>query len=74
MLKNLGSGLGGALVMGLGMLLVLGDLYWLYTSIQVGSFVMFALGLLGPLALITGLIGGVSLIFGWPEWLMALFG
>ncbi|MTH66726.1 maltose ABC transporter permease [Paracoccus shanxieyensis] len=55
-------------------LLLLGDLYWLYSSIQIGSFFMFVLGLLGPIAFLTGLIGGFALLFGWPDFILSIFG
>ena len=47
--------------------------YWMWLSIQFGSFLMFFLGLLGPFGIVAALIGMWSLIFGVPNWLMSLF-
>ena len=52
----------------------IGSLYWLWMSIQLGSFWMFVLGIAGPIIIITGPIGGYSLIFGTPNWILNTFG
>jgi hypothetical protein len=44
--------------------------YWMWIAIQVGSFWMFVFGIFGPFALIAGLLGLWSLLFGIPVWLM----
>lgn len=50
----------------------LGWAYWMWMAIKIGSFFMFFFGLLGPLALVAGLIGMWSFIFGIPIWLIHL--
>ncbi len=52
----------------------LGWAYWMWMAIQIGSFGMFILGLLGPLALVAGMLGLWSFSFGMPDWLFDLFG
>ncbi len=74
MIAKLTDTVGGAAIVLLMPALGIGGLYWLWLSIQFGSFVMFALGLLGPVAIITAPIGFYSLLFGPPAWLLALFG
>ena len=52
---------------------VIGDIYWLWIAIQIGSFWMFLVGFT-PLFVITGPIGAYSLLFGVPNWVFNLFG
>lgn len=52
----------------------IGSVYWLWVSIQVGSFWMFLLGIAGPTIVVTGPIGAYSLIFGTPNWIFNTFG
>ena len=52
----------------------LGTIYWLWMAIQIGSFWMFVLGFAGPTIIFTGLIGGYSMIFGVPDWIINTFG
>ena len=68
-----GSALGFCL-MALYLIVPLGDIYWLWMSLKIGSFWMFVLGLF-PLTLIpTTLIGAYGLVFGMPEWVYRWFG
>jgi hypothetical protein len=62
--------------MGLGLLITLGlgDLYWLFLAIKLGSFIMFIIGSIPVLAVFTGPIGMWSLFFGPPSWIFDLFG
>ncbi|MCW8856409.1 MAG: hypothetical protein OQJ95_03525 [Kangiella sp.] len=73
-LSDLFSGVAGTLMFVLILLVALGDLYWLWMSIQLGSFAMFVAGLFPPLIIITGPVGAWSLLFGAPDWLVKLFG
>ena len=52
----------------------IGGIYWLWMSIQLGSFWMFLLGIAGPTVIVTGPIGAYSLIFGTPNWIFNMFG
>jgi len=52
----------------------IGGIYWLWMSIQLGSFGMFFLGIAGPTVIVTGPIGAYSLIFGTPNWIFNMFG
>lgn len=51
----------------------IGNLYWLWMSFKVGSFLMFVLGVFPPTMILCGVIGGYSLIFGLPVWVINLF-
>ena len=55
-------------------ILPIGSIYWLWISIQVGSFWMFLLGIAGPFVILTGPIGAYSLMFGTPIWIFNTFG
>jgi hypothetical protein len=65
---------GGIVMFGLMFLMPIGGLYWLWMAIQLGSFWMFAIGLLGPTILFTAPIGAYSLVFGIPAWVLSTFG
>jgi hypothetical protein len=60
----------GIIILGL---LCVGELYWFWISFQIGSFMMFAVGFLGPVILITAPVGAWSLIFGVPQWVINFF-
>ncbi|MBI05331.1 MAG: hypothetical protein CMI96_05885 [Pelagibacteraceae bacterium] len=64
----------GAVMIGFFGLYAIGSLYWLWMAIQISSFWMFVIGLLGPTMFFTGLIGGYSMLFGAPEWIYNTFG
>jgi len=51
-----------------------GSIYWLWLSIQLGSFWMFFIGIAGPTIIFSGSVGAYSLIFGPPDWLINTFG
>ena len=53
--------------------LMVGDLYWLWTAIQLGSFWMFVLGLVPPFVVVGTVVGAWSLFFGVPEWVFSMF-
>lgn len=53
---------------------IVGPIYWLYLSYQVGSFMMGLLGLFPLTTVFVGPIGLYSLIFGTPGWIYATFG
>jgi hypothetical protein len=63
----------GAAGLGLAVLMPLGGLYWLWMAIQYKSFWMFAVGLFPLTAIFAAPIGGYSLIFGPPDWVLHLF-
>jgi hypothetical protein len=48
----------------------LGWAYWMWMAIKLGSFGMFFLGILGPFALVAGVLGLWSFVFGIPHWLL----
>ncbi|MDB0013217.1 hypothetical protein N9F22_00060 [Alphaproteobacteria bacterium] len=77
-IKELLEGIFGAVAGVVGILFMLsysiGVIYWLWISIQVGSFWMFLLGIAGPTVVVTGPIGAYSLIFGTPNWVFNTFG
>jgi len=50
----------------------LGWAYWMWMAIKLGSFGMFFLGLLGPLAAVAGFLGLWSFFFGLPLWIASL--
>jgi hypothetical protein len=63
----------GLLMIPIFLLFPLGGLYWLWMSIQLGSFAMFALGLIPPFVILTSVMGAWSLIFGLPKWVFNIF-
>lgn len=50
----------------------LGWAYWMWLAIKLGSFGMFFIGIFGPFALIAGVLGLWSFLFGIPIWLLHL--
>lgn len=60
-------------VIALYILLPIGDLFWLWTAIQLGSFWMFVVGIVPPLFIIAAPLGAWSLIFGPPDWVVQMF-
>ena len=72
-MKNL-YGIGGFLLAGFYLMFGLGNLYWLFLSVQLGSFWMFILGIMPPSILVTGLTGAYALIFEVPNWVLGAFG
>lgn len=51
-----------------------GAIYWLWSAVQVGSFLMFLVGVIPPAIVATGLVGAYALLFGMPDWVFRLFG
>jgi hypothetical protein len=49
--------------------LFVGWAYWMWMAIHLGSFGMFVVGFLGPVAVLAGALGLWSLVFGIPGWL-----
>lgn len=64
----------GMVCVGLFFLISLGDLYWIWMSIQLGSFMMFVAGLFPLFFIVTGPVGAWSLLFGVPDWVVNMFG
>jgi len=77
-IKNFFTGIFGAaagvVMIGFFICYGVGTIYWIWMSIQIGSFWMFLLGVAGPTILFTGLVGGYSMIFGTPNWVLSTFG
>jgi hypothetical protein len=48
----------------------LGWAYWMWMALQLGSFMMFFFGIFGPFALLAGVLGLWSFLFGVPLWLL----
>ena len=67
-------GIGGFLVAGFYVMFALGNLYWLFLSVQLGSFWMFILGIMPPSILVTGFTGAYALLFEIPNWVLCAFG
>lgn len=63
----------GILMFPLMLLFPLGGLYWLWMSIQLGSFAMFVLGVIPPFFIVTSALGAWSLLFGLPRWVFNIF-
>ena len=57
---------------GIYLILIFGTLFWLYTAVKIGSFLMFVLGIFLPP--LSALVGGYALLFGFPEWVFRWFG
>ena len=55
-------------------ILGLGDLYWIWMAIQLGSFWMFVIGVLGPVAFLTGAVGAWSFFFEPTTFIYEWFG
>ena len=66
----LGSLFGSAIGIGFMLCGTLGWAYWMWMAINLGSFMMFFFGILGPFALIAGVLGLWSFFFGIPLWLL----
>ena len=58
---------------GIGLFSAVGAIYWIWMSIQLGSFFMFFLGIAGPVVIFTGPVGAYSLIYGIPDWVYNYF-
>ena len=69
-LKDTLAGLFGSAI-GIGFMLcgTLGWAYSMWMAIKLGSFGMFFFGILGPFALVAGVLGLWSFFFGIPSWL-----
>lgn len=52
----------------------IGQLYWFWMSIQIGSFLMFLSGLFPLFFVVTSPVGAWSLFFGMPNWVYNIFG
>jgi hypothetical protein len=72
-IKGIFAGLFGT-IFGIGLMLcgTLGWAYWMWMSLQLGSFMMFFFGILGPFAFIAGILGLWSFFFGIPLWLFQM--
>ncbi|MGE0852574.1 MAG: hypothetical protein AB7O44_23600 [Hyphomicrobiaceae bacterium] len=73
MMKKLATTVGVPLAELVFLLMPLGALYWLWIAIQLGSFMMFVFGILGPAVAVTAPFGLYMLFFGVPHWVVNLF-
>ena len=73
-LKTLASGIGGGLIMLAMLAISVGGLYWLWVAIQIGSFLMFLVGVFPLFFIVTGPVGAWGLLFGMPNWVFNIFG
>jgi hypothetical protein len=55
-------------------LLSIGGIYWLWVAIKLGSFLMFVVGIFGPMVIVTAPVGTYMLLFGVPHWVFSTFG
>lgn len=55
-------------------LMTLGELYWIWISIKLGSFAMFVVGVMGITAPVTCPVGVYMMFYGVPHWVHQLFG
>jgi hypothetical protein len=72
-MEKLFSGIGILFMLFLAVIGPVGWIYWLWLSIQIGGFLMFAFALFpltGPFAAI---LGAWSLLFGFPDWAYGFF-
>ena len=69
-----GALLGSALGIGFLLCSTLGWAYWMWMAIHLGSFMMFFFGILGPFALVAGVLGLWSFFLGIPLWLLHMVG
>jgi hypothetical protein len=72
-LREILAGLFGS-VLGIAFMVcsTLGWAYWMWMAIHLGSFMMFFVGILGPSALVAGILGTWSFVFGVPLWLLQM--
>ena len=73
-MKDALGSLFGLAIIAFWILMGIGDLYWLWMSIQIGSFWMFVCGILPFTAVFASPIGAYSLLFGVPDWILNTFG
>jgi|SoiMethySBSTD1v2_1073268.scaffolds.fasta_scaffold06486_12 hypothetical protein len=73
MMKKFAATVGVPLAEFVFLLMPLGALYWLWIAIQLGSFMMFVFGILGPAVAVTAPFGLYMLFFGVPHWVINLF-
>ena len=64
---------GGAIGLALLGSFIVGEIYWIWMSIQLGSFFMFFIGIAGPTMLFTAPVGAWSFFFGIPNWVINFF-
>lgn len=67
------GGISGLIMVFIYMLLGVGELYWLWMSIQIGSFWMFVFGFIPPTMFIAMFVGVYALFYGLPSWVYSFF-
>lgn len=72
-MNNILGIIGGFLIMAAYGLLGIGSLYWLWMAIQLGSFLMFVVGIFPLSIIVTAPVGAYSLLFGAPDWVFSTF-
>ena len=73
-ITDLLQGVLGIMMIPIMILLSLGNIYWLWMAIQIGSFSMFVVGMFPLFIIVTAPVGGWSLVFGMPHWVYSFFG
>ncbi len=73
-IKGLTEGALFYVVMALIVLLSIGNIYWLWMSIKIGSFGMFFMGIFPLFYVVTAPVGAWSILFGMPHWVYNTFG
>ncbi len=66
--------IGGIAGIALALVIPIGSLYWIWTAIQLGSFMMFVAGIVPPFFIVSAPMGFYMLLFGVPGWIVNLFG
>lgn len=69
--------IGYILFMPIGLMFVLlpiGELYWFWMAIQMGSFGMVVFGIIPPFFIVAAPVGTWSMFFGPPTWVINWFG
>jgi hypothetical protein len=75
MIKGIVEFMSGTLGIFLWGLVAIGSLYWLWIAIQIGSFLMFVIGVFPITTILIAMpVGAWSLLFGVPDWVISVFG
>lgn len=72
-MDNFKSMLANLATIALSLYISVGWIYWLWLSFKVGGFAMFFCGFFPLTAPIASIVGGWSLLFGVPDWVVDIF-
>ena len=64
---------GKALTLGFYVLVIVGELYWIWMSFKLQSLLMFVVAVIPLTMPISSLVGAYGLFFGLPDWVYGLF-